>query len=80
MDLPEGYVSAQEVARQLGINVITIGRWELAGLVAEPRRLVRNNQRIYDRADIERLRTFMHERREAMKAAPKPEVKLIING
>jgi len=53
-----GGLSLAEVARDLGVNPMTIRRWEKATGVVQPGRMPRTRQRVYSAEDVRRLRLY----------------------
>jgi excisionase family DNA binding protein len=51
-------LSLTEVAERVGVNKMTIYRWERQKKVPAPKRLVRTNKRLYTEDDVARLIDF----------------------
>ena len=54
----DNVLSLTQVAALLGVDKMTIYRWEKYGKVPPPKRLKRTNKRLYTREDVERLRRY----------------------
>ena len=52
------FYSRTEAAKLVGVSQQALARWEKAGKVQAPKRLVRTNQRRYTDEDIKRLVEF----------------------
>ena len=56
--MTNGY-SMKDAAKKIGVHHMTLYRWERANKVPLPKRLVRNNARIYTEADIAAIKDWM---------------------
>ena len=54
----DNMLSLAEVAAKIGVNKMTIDRWEKQGKVQAPKRLKRTNKRLYSEEDVDRLIQF----------------------
>lgn len=51
-------LSLPQVAALLGVDKMTIYRWEKQGKVPAPKRLQRTNKRLYTMEDVDRLKRY----------------------
>ena len=62
------FLSIGGVAETLGVSTSTLRLWETKGLIPPASRLGGSDRRVYDLADLDRLRPIAEERRRAKTA------------